>query len=961
MAGATVACAPMARAAEPATAPGVNLFVATTGNDAWSGRLSVPNPAGTDGPFATLDRARNEIRVLKQQGGLPAGGIVVEVLGGRYELTAPVVLTAEDSGPAEAPIVFQGRPGAEVRISGGKIVTGWQPVTDPAILERLDPVARGKVFQADLKAQGVTEFGDLGLDAAWELQLWLSKIDGQGEDAMGSTYASVGKKVSPRLEVFLNDTPMDISRWPNEGFIKIEAVLGSTERDVRGWKSCVEGIFQYEGDRPRRWVGEKDAWVLGYWGRDWALQRHKIKTLDPEKRVIAVEPPYHTYGYHKGQWFCGLNLLCEIDRPGEWYIDREAGILYLWPTDSLDKSTVEVSMASGLFTLTDASYVTIRGLLLEAARGTAVAITGGEQCRVIGCTFRNLGNHAVTVFNGKEHGVIGCDMYGMGGGGIYLVGGDRKELTPAGHFAENNHIHHYARWDRMYRPGIFMSGVGLRASHNLIHDAPHSAILFGGNDHLFEYNEIHNVCQESHDCGAIYAGRSWTLRGHVMQYNYIHHLAGKDGGACNGIYLDDLFSSATIQGNVFYQVLRPVFIGGGRDNIVQDNVFVDCPKAMHVDARALGWCGPHADGRIKEAREKGTIMGVRYKEPPFSTRYPQLVNILDEDPKSPCGNIVRRNIFWLGNGENIRRVQRGEPPTDTWWDGIEAKIRPLVKLEDNLINEDPKFVDEKACNFQLRDDSPAWKLGFKRIPVEKIGLHPDDCRASWPVTHAVRPLPSLPALPAAPPPRQSLRTGPAPVFAVARAVAPITIDGQVTPAEWAGADPKNALVIERGLYHEPLLPKSYAWFAYDDRNLYVAVVNDVDTVKPLAMGAHWGTDDAVEVALRNPAAGKTAPIFVLRGYPNGRFESSPEAGAPGDQVQKAGAAVTFAASVVDAALWAAEYQIPLDVLGLSASAPAKLEMNISVRKSAGAAWVMWQGTGGLTWETGKAGFIELSK
>lgn len=721
------------RAAEP-----IVFHVATCGNDAWSGKPAKPNNGNTDGPFATVERARDAIRSLKQAGKLPAGGVVVEILAGRYELSKPIELSAEDSGTAESPIIYRARQGDAVHISGGRVMTGWKPVTDPAVVNRLDPAARSKVFQADLRAQGITEYGDLGLDAEAELQLWLARVDNQGEDAMGSSYASRGKKASPRLEVFFNDQPMQISRWPNNDFITIQEVLGKTEINVRGTKGCKEGIFIYEGDRPSRWAAEQDAWVEGYWFRDWAMQRQKIASLDTEKRIISVLPPYHDYGYRKGQWFRGFNLLCEIDEPGEWYIDRQAGILYFWPPAELDQGRVEISMAPRLFTLTNTSHVTLRGLWLETARGTGIAIKGGQQCRVVGCTFRNLGNHAVSIFDGKENGVVGCDMYGMGGGGIYLVGGDRKTLTPAGHFAENNHIHHFGRWDRMYRPGLFLSGVGLRASHNLIHDAPHSAILFGGNDHLIEFNEIHNVCFESHDCGAIYAGRSWTLRGHVIQHNYLHHIYGKSGGPCNGIYLDDLFSSATVQGNIFYQVLRPVFIGGGRDNIIQNNVFVDCPKAMHIDARALGWCGPHADGRIKEAQEKGTIAGVRYKEPPFSTRYPQLVGLLDDEPKKPKGNIVRRNIFWQGQGENLRRVANGQPIKNTWWDAIEVKIKPLVKIEDNLINENPKFVDEKAGNFQLRDDSPAWKLGFQRIPVEKIGVYKDDCRANWPVNHPVR-------------------------------------------------------------------------------------------------------------------------------------------------------------------------------------------------------------------------------
>jgi len=728
-----------AAAAEPR-----KLFVSPQGNDRWSGVLATPNAAGTDGPLATLVGAREAIRAMKKQGALPARGVVVELLAGRYEMAGALELTAEDSGTAEAPIVYRAGPGQRVVLSGGRVLKGWQPVTDPAVLERLDPAAHGKVFQTNLKAQGIDEYGDIGLDAAAELQLWLARVDSQGEDAMGSAYASAGKKVRPRLEVFFNNEPMELSRWPNEGFIKTEAVLGQTPIEVRGVKGCKEGVFVYEGDRPTRWAAEKDPWVLGYWFRDWAMQRHKVVSLDAEKRVITVAPPYHTYGYRKGQWFRGINLLCEIDMPGEWYIDREAGLLYFWPPSSLDSGRVEVSMAPSLFTLTGTSHITIRGMLLEASRSTAITMQQAEQCRVVGCTLRNLGNHAVSVFEGQKCGVVGCDMFGMGGGGVYLVGGDRKALVAGEHYAENNHIHHFGRWDRMYRPGLFLSGVGLRAAHNLIHDAPHAALLFGGNEHLFEYNEIHSVCYESHDCGAIYAGRSWTLRGHVMQYNYLHHLCGKDGGPCNGVYLDDLFSSATLQGNIFHQVWRPVFLGGGRDNLIQNNVFVDCPKAMHLDARALGWCGPHADGRINEALEKGTIAGARFKEPPFSTRYPQLLTLLDDEPKKPKGNVVCRNIFWQGDGENLRRVAGGKPILDSWWDDIDPKVRNLVKLEDNLVNEDPKFVDEKAGNFQLREDSPAWKLGFQRIPVEKIGLYQDESRASWPVVHPVRPMPVPP-------------------------------------------------------------------------------------------------------------------------------------------------------------------------------------------------------------------------
>ena len=46
---------------------------------------------------------RNEIRKIKNQGGLPPGGIVVEIHGGDYFVASPLALTAEDSGVATRP------------------------------------------------------------------------------------------------------------------------------------------------------------------------------------------------------------------------------------------------------------------------------------------------------------------------------------------------------------------------------------------------------------------------------------------------------------------------------------------------------------------------------------------------------------------------------------------------------------------------------------------------------------------------------------------------------------------------------------------------------------------------------------------------------------------------------------------------------------------------------------------
>lgn len=683
-----------ALAAEPREEEQLVLYVATNGNDAWSGRLPAPNASRSDGPFATLQRARDAIRQLKQAGPLPKGGVAVELAGGIYSLTQPLELGQQDSGTENAPVVYRGRKGEEVHLIGGRLVTGWRPVTDRAVLARMDEAARGHVLQADLKAQGVADFGQMKPGPRW----------GQSD---------------PGAELFFQDEPMTLARWPNQGFVKIVDLLGKTPAHKRAPNDRLEGIFTYDGDRPKRWIAAQDVMLHGYWARDWADQRLKIESIDTEKRTITLQPkPQHAFGFRKGQWFYAYNLLTELDQPGEWYLDRQSGVLYFWPPAEIAAGKPMLSLLPNLVSMQNVSFVTLRGMTLETCRGTAVQIAGGVNVRVVGCVIRNTGAWAVSL-SGRESEVVGCDLYNLADGGITMSGGDRKTLTPAGLYVDNCHLFKFGRWNPICKPGVQVDGVGNRVTHNLFHDAPHMAVMWGGNDHLFEFNEFHSVVYGANDAGIMYAGYNPAMRGHMIRYNYFHHVYGHEGRGCNGVYLDDMFCSATMFGNIFYQVPRAAFIGGGHDNVVENNIFVDCKPAVHVDARMMGW----ASASVPIMKER--LEQVPYKEEPWKSRYPQLRTYLEGNYAQPRGNLVARNICQGGK-----------------WDEVEPKARPGVTFTDNLTDQDPRFVDAAHQNFQLREDSPAWKLGFRRIPMEKIGLYASDERASWPVRHEVRPKPT---------------------------------------------------------------------------------------------------------------------------------------------------------------------------------------------------------------------------
>jgi len=532
-------------------------FVGLKGDDA--------NPGTRGKPFATLERARDAVRQFKQKG--PPKGITIWLRNGDYIRTNALELTAADSGTPECAIVWRAWKDEGVRLLGGRDLTGFKPVTDPAVLAQFDEKARGHVVEFSLGALGLSDFGEIK-----------SRGFGRAEVA--------------HCELFFEHRPMTLARWPNEGqFLKIEGYPAASDRkDEHGGKlGELPGGFLYPGDRPGKWHKTSDLWVHGYWAYDWANSYEKVSLLDPEERLVKTAAPHGLYGFRKGQRFYFLNVLEELDSPGEWFLDRAIRKLYFWPPEASSRGSGGEILLSLLgepiLKLNGVTNVTFRGITLEGTRSSAVEIHGGASNRIAGCLIRNTGNSGVFVEGGLGHGVISCDVFDTGDGGVSLTGGDRQTLTPAGHFVENCHFQRQGRWSKCYVPAVAMSGVGLRASHNLIHDHPHCAILYWGNDHLIEFNEIHHIALETGDVGAIYTGRDYTYRGNKIRYNYIHHTGGVGMGSM-GVYMDDCVSGTEVFGNVFFKVHWAMFIGGGRDHRVENNIFVACDPAVRADGKA---------------------------------------------------------------------------------------------------------------------------------------------------------------------------------------------------------------------------------------------------------------------------------------------------------------------------------------------------------------------------------------
>jgi hypothetical protein len=672
------------------------------------------SPAGSDAspgtrsrPFATPERARDAVRELRRTGGLGQGPFTIWLHGGDYLREETLELGRDDSGTPSGPICWQAWRGERVRFLGGRKVTRFEPVTDPSILSRLPPAARDHVVQADLAAAGIRNLGHL-------------------------SPRGFSRPITPaHAELFFDHRPMTLARWPNHGEFTTIAGLpaGSPGLDEHGGElGDLKRGFLYAGDHPSRWTSTQDIWVHGYWAWDWANSYEQVASLDASRHLVTTLAPHGLYGFRKGQRFYFLNVLEELDEPGEWWIDTRSARLYFWPPEGtvfLDHSEAIVSvLETPLIRLRDAAHIELRGLEFEATRGSAIEIERGTGNRVDDCRLRNLGNIGVDLLEGSRNTVSGCELWDCGDSGVRMSGGNRQTLEPGGHVCEDCDFRRQGRWSKCYVPAIQIAGVGQRASHNRIQEHPHCAILFWGNDHLIEFNDVHHVALETGDVGAIYAGRDYTFRGNRIRSNFIHETGGVGMGSV-GVYMDDCLSGTEISGNLFWKAHWAILIGGGRDHQVLDNWFIDCDPAVRLDGRGLD-ATPVWRSMVDET------MRARLADVPaelYRRRYPAM-RALDAYYGPPGGPAITGGAFQgvppggLILSSNVvvgKWIEQG-------WHATSAALEERGTLSLPSL----PFRNLAAADFRPGPGWPLTRLGYPTIRVDQIGPRARRTRIAYP-------------------------------------------------------------------------------------------------------------------------------------------------------------------------------------------------------------------------------------
>lgn len=689
-----------------------DFYVSINGNDENNGSI--------DSPFLTIEKAIEAVRAMDKT---EKNGITVCIEGGEYRVSS-LELTKEDSGTKDCPVTYCSYNG-EVVINGGITLNSadFKNVKDyPEIAERLSADAQKNVMVVDLtKAPYSLTSDDWGKIYAIGSYHTADNYDG---DYTGPLYC----------ELFVDDIRQTVARYPDNEYLYTEEVvktgLGKESdgalTEVKNWyeiRNPEPDVYKVNSELAKRisgWKNLDDVWMFGYWKYDWADASTPIGSFDKDTRELT--PKFVSlYGTKTDAPYYFFNVLEELSAPGEWYLDREKGLLCMWEPENKDNAEIILSLSLKPVINSEADYITFDGLTVKGTRSDGVAITGDNNT-VENCLIKNVAGNAL-VMNGSNNLAYNNEITRTGKGGIIISGGDTETLTPGNSKADNNYIHDWSEIYQTYQPAVTLEGVGNICSHNEMANSPHEAITYKGNNHIIEYNLIHDVCLLSDDAGAIYSGRSWVWYGNIVRYNCIYNV-GSENHRPDGIYLDDAVSGQKIYGNLLINIpSNSIHVGGGRDNVITNNIIVNPGNnALRFDDRARE--GALENGWFTHAYvDSGDMWEALYNSPwqseAWQNAFPEYKNCTDDISKSDSPDYIPNPASTFKNNIIINKnMGYGDVYSSVWKfsDISENAIYNVGKCDKIFVDIDNGDYNIKDID-EIRKDAP----DFEEIPLDMIG------------------------------------------------------------------------------------------------------------------------------------------------------------------------------------------------------------------------------------------------
>ncbi len=743
--------------------PYADYYVSTEGNDHWSGKLSEPNASKTDGPFATINRAKMAVRLIKK--GL-FRNIFVLIRGGDYQLSESEIFTTLDSHYDSFQIVYKAYPNETPVFSSDQKIDGWQL---PKYINRLPEIAKGKVYVAKIPQLpvGKTRFYTLydngkllkrARSNGFEPTKQMSGGDGGGIDWKGLVAGDRNSLFFPKgvLKNWDNLSDIEIFVQPNVGYVTNYLTLSSVDEKMGVAKTVLPATYP---------MGKIDK---------------------------------HLHAMEGGGSVRVENVIDYLDSPGEWVINTKENLIYYWPENGAPGNVTFPLLSNYILVDGHSSGGIVRNIAfkeLTFTRGEREVITDNdiglqhewdmwnksnamvqfrdaEYCELSNCRLTNAASAGVRLDLHAQGNVLKNNLIDyVGGTGILLCGyGPGKLNVNKSNRILNNQIHHCGEFYYQSN-GIMLSQSGENIiQNNKLHHLPYDAIVLSGTrpmffmlqgknreqvgslrtdeiapealyqddtlkynfnnfvyftqwpksspyyltrNNLVEDNEVFLVMQKCFDGNAIYL--SDVGDGNIIRRNYIHHLNGV--GMQQAIRTDAFIKNTTVAENVIYNC------NGGGINLkyYENNAFNNIIADIH-------------DIVYENSAGKTNRMFIGY----FS-----IMDVFNRDKMPPYTNCtIQNNIFYKVASHNTfyrqgsvngklteLKLEECNIDKNLYFDvnladhGKSAVLYYRTRGADaNSIIANPLFRDIKNGDFRLNENSPAYQLGFKDIDMRRIGI-----------------------------------------------------------------------------------------------------------------------------------------------------------------------------------------------------------------------------------------------
>lgn len=727
--------------------PGVAFYVAPGGDDAADGTK--------DAPLATLAGARDRVRLLKAQSGLPAGGVGVYFRGGTYAVTDTAEFGAEDSGTSASPVVYMAYPGEKPVFSGGTYIPGrfFKQAGDAS---------------AGVMCYNLFENGFSYDDLDYSKDFWRAGNLREFEhDRYWDNWYIPG-----RMQVFVDDEALWLARYPNKvpgtfaenpynDYLKIPEVIESGFDPVTKQPNGRPCTFTTRETRIKNWKSYEDVVIFGMTGWEFFQSEVVASRIDPAAMTVTLAA-VPTSGVTKGSRYAFANVFEELDQPGEYYIDKHTGTLYLYPPKDLASATVKISRLEKNYMIDayETSFVRFSNLTFELTKGSVMRIRGGESCRVQGCTLKNFGTAGIRLGegtwatrdlvdeygrgryeeatkaapasqNGFDHRITGCTFLNTGWQAASVYSGNVALRERGGARFENNVVKHSGLLGSCYFSGLVANGAGITVKNNAFLFCLGQAINGNVVDTEIVYNEFcDSPCDMAEDTCAIYLNYGCLNDGVRIRYNYFHDITNRDEP---GIGFDYARRAAAGYDNwqpfqdFSYNVCANVPcvgnpMGALGPMTMNNNVFVDCDYVLDYPAEFFR---DHYNGEtpLEIVSTTGTLPayfnGGLYASELWKQIFPELYayyRYMATEKKD-----MNELMAQFSNNIVVNFQQPRSGRSTTLPDSVPVDAKYGKVTNNYFLEADPGFASYRGRNFQL-PQTVAEAYGVEWLDMSKIGV-----------------------------------------------------------------------------------------------------------------------------------------------------------------------------------------------------------------------------------------------